>query len=60
MHIVKNFQPQDIAQVERIAMICHLQECTECSQFILEQIEEHGIQDNPEVKSLAEMDRMVV
>lgn len=60
MNICKNFHPRDIAQVERIAMICHMENCPDCNQFIVDQLQENGVVDEPEVKMLAEMDRRVV
>ena len=59
LYIIRNHKPQDIAQVERIMMICHLKECESCAKLINEQIA-NGVENDEEVKRLAEMDREVV
>jgi hypothetical protein len=40
-------------------MICHLKECESCAKLIGEQIAQ-GVENDEEVKRLAEMDREVV
>jgi len=59
LYIIRNHKPQDIAQVERVMMVCHLKECETCAKFINDQIA-NGVENDEEVKILAEMDREVV
>ena len=59
LYIIRNHKPQDIVQAERVMMICHLKECESCAKLIGEQIAQ-GVENDEEVKRLAEMDREVV
>jgi hypothetical protein len=59
LYIIRNHKPQDIAQVERIMMICHLKECESCAKLINEQIA-NGVENDEEVKRLAEMDKSIM
>jgi hypothetical protein len=56
VYTIQHFNPEDLSQVERIAVICHLQECEDCCKFVGELIKNLK-EVNPKMKRLALADK---